>query len=210
MMGRTFGFIGIISLLLISSVRAEIINFHADSVTYKMRQPREILCTGHSVVSNTNNVIKADRISITGIDLDTAKFYKHVFFHDIHSDLVLRSDYVEYYQKKDYIRLLQKPVLTAKDLVIHSDDMERYNAESLSVVQGNVVITRSNDLIICQTGRFDEKSGRINLKGDPQVTLNKDKSSAGDNFTCGEIIYYNGKNRVILSRNVQGIINLKE
>jgi len=190
---------------------AEIVNFSADTVKYRLGRPKEIVCTGRAVISNVENVIRADRIDIAGGDLDVAKCYKNVRIVSLASGLQLRSDYVEFYQKTDYIRLLRRPVLTMKDLLIVSDAMERYNARKLSVIQGETVITRSNMDVRCRIGRYDELKEVVVLKGAPDVRFRKANDEPLRNaFTCGEIVFFNTNKRLILDKDVKGKIFFDE
>jgi hypothetical protein len=190
---------------------AEIVDFSADTVKYKLGKPKEIVCSGRAVISNAENVIRADRIVIFGEQLDTAKCYRHVRIRSLLSGLELRSEYVEFDQKSDYIRLLQDPVLTMKDLRIASGAMERYNGPRLSVIQGETVITRSNMDIRCREGRYDEPREIVVLKGAPDVRFRKEPGEPLRNgFSCGEVVFFNTNDRLILNKDVKGKIYFDE
>ena len=202
-----FAVCGAFSALLV----AEIVDFSADTVKYKLSSPKRIDCLGRAVISNAENVIHADKIVITGPDLDVAKCYKNVHIVSKDSGADLTSDFVEFYQTSDYVRLLKRPVLVMKDLRIVSDDMERYTARKFSVIQGDTVITRSNLDARCWLCNYDENKEMVVLKGSPSVRFRKETGEALRNeFTCGEIIFFNTNNRLILNRNVKGRIFFDE
>jgi hypothetical protein len=153
----------------------------------------------------------ADRIVIAGADLDEAKCYNNVLVQNFGSGLKLRSQYIEFYQKKDYIRALKSPVLTMGNLVIKCEVMERFLDRELAVIQGQSVITRSNITIFCKTGLYDEKNKTVDLQGAPRVFIrHSENDKLVDRFDCGQIVLYNTNNTVVLSREVKGRIYLNE
>lgn len=205
--------VNIISLIVLfaSTGKAEIVNFRADSVRYKMATPKQVTCIGNAVISNTNNLMKADKIVISGMDLDEAKLFGKVQVAHFKSETLLTSDYIEYFQKKDYIRALTNPVLTMGRLVIRTEVMERFLDREISLIQGFSAISRSNILVNCRSGIYDEKRGRVDLRGEPKIQVrHTGTSDLFDDFSCGQITLFNTNNTVILSRGVKGRIHLNE
>lgn len=199
----------LIFILFVSSIGfSEIVNFKADKVVYKMKGTQKITCLGHAVISNTNILIKAHKIVITGKNLDVAKCYKNVFILNYKSDIKLKSQYLEFLKKKDYIRLLKNPILEAKNLIIKADSLERYNKLPLSVVQGNVHIVKTNIDIYCSEGRYDEKNELIHLRGNPHVKVHKKDTE--DQYYSGNIVFDNKRNMIIFSKNTRGIVYFDE
>ncbi len=211
-MNKLFLGASLLCLLMTESASwSEIMNFKAHTVKYKMGSPKQVTCIGNAVISNEKNLMKANRIVIAGLDLDEAKMFGKVTVADYKSDMVLTSEYIEFFQKKDYIRALNKPILVMGSLVISSEVMERFLDKEISLIQGKSVISRSNVTVHCRSGIFDEKRKSVDLRGDPKIFVkHQEDEDAFDDFSCGRIVLYNTNNTVVLSRDVKGRIYLND
>jgi len=181
-------------------VSAEIVRFKADKFSYKMSYPKQIICSGNAKVFSGTNVIYADKIIISGKNLDEAVCTGNVKLVDLESKTVLLSSKMEYYQNDDYVRLLVDPFFISKDFTIKSGIMERYNSLRLSFIQGPSVIETSNVRIKCMFGNYEEENKIARLYG-PVEILHNLKSNLSFNTNrvfCNEIIFFNEENRMLL------------
>lgn len=180
------------------------INFRADQVKYRMKDNRTT-CIGNAVISNTNILIRAQKIVLEGSEMDFVRCYNDVFIDDYNSDVRLRSDYLEFDQKKDYIRLLRNPEMESQDLHITGDVLERYNNREIFLAQGNLLIIKDDRRIRCHLARYFEGQEKIVLTGNPEVRIIHD-SGAEDVYRAGQIIYLNDTDTILLSGSVKGTV----
>lgn len=196
-----------LAVVLALAVRAEIVRFRAATVRYKMSAPRRVTLEGGAEVWSASNIIAADRIEIAGGNLDEAVGTGRVTIRDLKTGTVFRAGRVEYFQRDEYIRLLQDPVMTAKDVVVRSGSLERHNDLRLSFLQGPTVVETTNVRVFCLQGRYEEERRMARLRGGVSVERGAGRS---DRLRAEELILFPDSDRLILGRNVTGTLHFDD
>jgi lipopolysaccharide export system protein LptA len=163
----------------------------ADEVLYNLKT-KVYIARGNVVLKDTIRQVTADEIQYFKIE-DRFLADGNVIMHDLENYINIYSGYAEIDNQKDYVKIVEDPVLIKHDstnreeLRITGLKMELYDGGEKAVVTDSVHITQKEASATCGVAEFYRDKDEIILKENPVTWQNNDRIS-------GEIIHLYLKN----------------
>jgi len=153
----------------------------ADEVLYNVIT-KVYVAKGNVVLKDTVRQITADEIQYFKME-DQIHADGNVIMHDWENYIDIFSGYAEIDNQKDYVKIIENPVLIKNDsthqeeLRITGLKMELYNGGDKAVVTDSVHITQKEASATCGVAEFYRNKNEIILKDNPITWQNDDRIS---------------------------------